>query len=338
MKDGKPVARETEAIIWGEPGTNGQHSFYQLIHQGTKLIPVDFLGFANSLNPVGDHHTLLMSNVFAQAAALAFGKTLDEVLAEGTSPELAPHKVFQGNRPSSVLLMDQLSPRTLGRLLALYEHETETKSFIWGINAFDQWGVELGKVLANRISPVLAGTQTGTFDSSTTRLIELFKKLRSRSASAVVAIVAVGWGSLWATASSAATPGFVKATAVSAASHPAALGDVFHLIGQGIVGAALIVIGSLLLQKGLKAYSRYAGERSDAKKLSMDAAEFNAKVAADPRLPKLLNGLHVIQQAPTRILPSLAFFRAMGQVFTLKQQRAMADLLEEKNIAIITAA
>ena len=146
---------QTGPIFWGEPGTNGQHSFYQLIHQGTKLIPCDFIGFAHSLNPLGNHHDLLMSNVFAQAEALAFGKTADEVKAEGTPDWLVPHRTFEGNRPSSVILAERLTPELLGKLVALYEHSVFTQSVIWHIDAFDQWGVELGKVLAGRIVPEL---------------------------------------------------------------------------------------------------------------------------------------------------------------------------------------
>ena len=140
-------------MFWGEPGTNGQHSFYQLIHQGTKLIPVDLIGFAKTLNPLGDHHDILMSNVFAQAEALAFGKTEDEVRAEGTPEAVVPHRVFEGNRPSNVLLAEQLTPFTLGALVALYEHSVFVQGTAWSINSFDQWGVELGKALAQRIVP-----------------------------------------------------------------------------------------------------------------------------------------------------------------------------------------
>ena len=153
--DGRAVDYETGAVWWGEPGTNGQHSFYQLIHQGTKLIPCDFIGFGRSLNPLGDHHDLLMANVFAQTEALAFGKTADEVRAEGTPADLVPHRVFEGNRPSNTILAEQLTPRTLGSLVALYEHSVFTQGAVWGIDSFDQWGVELGKVLAKRIVPEL---------------------------------------------------------------------------------------------------------------------------------------------------------------------------------------
>ena len=153
--EGTPVDYETGAVYWGEPGTNGQHSFYQLIHQGTKLIPVDLIGFGQTLNPLGDHHDILSSNVFAQAQALAFGKTEEEVLAEGTAPEVAPHRVMPGNRPTNVLLAEILTPRLLGALVALYEHSVFTQGTIWGIDSFDQWGVELGKVLAAAIIPEL---------------------------------------------------------------------------------------------------------------------------------------------------------------------------------------
>ncbi|MCL1892689.1 MAG: glucose-6-phosphate isomerase [Holophagaceae bacterium] len=178
--EGNPVDVPTSAVIWGEPGTNGQHSFYQLIHQGTRLIPVDFICFAKSHNPIGQHHQLLMSNVFAQAEALAFGKTEAEVRAEGVEESLVPHKVFEGNRPSSVLMAQKLTPEILGSLIALYEHITYTQAVIWGINAFDQWGVELGKALANKILPEL-DQESGAplnHDSSTNTLIKRFKELQ----------------------------------------------------------------------------------------------------------------------------------------------------------------
>ncbi len=151
--DGAHVDYDTGAIYWGEPGTNGQHSFYQLIHQGTRLIPVDFIGFAQTLNPLGDHHDLLMSNVFAQAEALAFGKTEEEVRADGTPEEVVPHRVMEGNRPTNTILAERLTPRILGTLVALYEHSVFTQGVVWGIDSFDQWGVELGKALASRIIP-----------------------------------------------------------------------------------------------------------------------------------------------------------------------------------------
>ncbi len=174
---------QTGPIYWGEPGTNGQHSFYQLIHQGTKLIPCDFIGFAHSLNPLGNHHDLLMSNVFAQAEALAFGKTLEEVKAEGTPAWLAPHRTFEGNRPSNVLLAEQLTPEILGALVALYEHSVFTQGVLWRIDSFDQWGVELGKVLARRIVPELESATAPdlTHDSSTKALIHRYRRLRGRS-------------------------------------------------------------------------------------------------------------------------------------------------------------
>ena len=153
--DGRHVDYETGAVYWGEPGTNGQHSFYQLIHQGTKLIPVDLIGFAKTLNPLRDHHDLLMSNVFAQAEALAFGKTEEEVRAEGTPEDVVPHRVMEGNRPTNTILAEQLTPRTLGSLVALYEHSVFTQGVVWEIDSFDQWGVELGKALAARIIPEL---------------------------------------------------------------------------------------------------------------------------------------------------------------------------------------
>ncbi|HWH66220.1 MAG TPA: glucose-6-phosphate isomerase, partial [Gaiellales bacterium] len=176
--DGTRVDYETGAVYWGEPGTNGQHSFYQLLHQGTRLIPCDFIGFLHSLNPLGRHHDLLMANVFAQTEALAFGKRLDEVRAEGSEAELAPHRVFEGNRPSSTLLAERLTPATLGSLVALYEHSVFTQGVIWNINSFDQWGVELGKVLAKRIAAELESDDEPelTHDSSTNALIHLYRR------------------------------------------------------------------------------------------------------------------------------------------------------------------
>jgi len=178
--DGTPVDYETGAVVWGEPGTNGQHSFYQLIHQGTKLIPVDLIGFSKTLNPLGDHHDLLTSNVFAQAQALAFGKTEQEVLAEGTPPDVAPHRVMPGNRPTNVLLAEILTPRLLGVLTALYEHIVFVQGVIWDIDSFDQWGVELGKVLAAAIAPELtAGAEPDLqHDSSTNTLIRRYRRLK----------------------------------------------------------------------------------------------------------------------------------------------------------------
>jgi glucose-6-phosphate isomerase len=178
--DGTHVDYDTGAVYWGEPGTNGQHSFYQLIHQGTQLIPVDLIGFGKTLNPIRDHHDILTSNVFAQAQALAFGKTLEEVLAEGTSEKVAPHRVMEGNRPSNVLLAEVLTPRLLGSLIALYEHSVFTQGAIWGIDSFDQWGVELGKVLAVKIIPELTSTDEPALDhdSSTNALIRRYRSLK----------------------------------------------------------------------------------------------------------------------------------------------------------------
>ena len=172
--DGKKVSYNTGPVYWGEPGTNGQHSFYQLIHQGTRLIPCDFIAFHRSLNPLGRHHELLVANVFAQAEALAFGKTAEDVRAEGTPGWLVPHRVFEGNRPSNTLLAERLTPEVLGKLVALYEHSVFTQGVIWNIDSFDQWGVELGKVLAQRIIPELERQEEPvlTHDSSTNHLIQ----------------------------------------------------------------------------------------------------------------------------------------------------------------------
>jgi glucose-6-phosphate isomerase len=178
--DGTRVNYDTSPIVWGEPGTNGQHSFYQLIHQGTRLVPCDFIGFAQSLNPLDGHHDLLMANVFAQAEALAFGKTAEEVAAEGTPAWLVPHRVFEGNRPTSTILATLLTPATLGALVALYEHSVFTQGVIWGIDSFDQWGVELGKALASRIGAELTGDgpPDGGHDSSTTTLMRRYMQSR----------------------------------------------------------------------------------------------------------------------------------------------------------------
>jgi glucose-6-phosphate isomerase len=175
--NGKEVSYETSPVYWGEPGTNGQHSFYQLIHQGTKLIPCDFIAFQHSLNPLGRHHELLMANVFAQAEALAFGKTAEEVQQEGTPDWLVPHRVFEGNRPSNIILAERLTPAVLGTLVALYEHSVFTQGVIWNIDSFDQWGVELGKVLAQRIAPELESKEEPALphDSSTNHLIRRFR-------------------------------------------------------------------------------------------------------------------------------------------------------------------
>jgi glucose-6-phosphate isomerase len=178
--EGAHVDYETGAIYWGEPGTNGQHSFYQLIHQGTKLIPCDFIGFCKTLNPLGEHHDLLMSNLLAQSEALAFGKTAAEVKAEGTADWLVPHRVFEGNRPSNTILIERLTPEVLGKLVALYEHAVFTQGVIWNVDSFDQWGVELGKVLARRITPELqpASESPLNHDSSTNTLIRRYRKLK----------------------------------------------------------------------------------------------------------------------------------------------------------------
>jgi len=179
--EGKTVDYETGQIYWGEPGTNGQHSFYQLIHQGTKLVPCDFIGFCQSLNALGNHHDLLMSNVFAQAEALAFGKTAEEVKAGGTPDWLVPHRTFEGNRPSNTILAERLTPEVLGKLVALYEHSVFTQGVIWDIDSFDQWGVELGKVLAARIIPELDDSKEPDLqhDSSTNALIRHYRKLKN---------------------------------------------------------------------------------------------------------------------------------------------------------------
>jgi glucose-6-phosphate isomerase len=174
---GNQVDYATGPIYWGEPGTNGQHSFYQLIHQGTRLIPCDFIAFARTLNPLGRHHDMLLANVFAQTEALAFGKTREAVKAEGTADGLVPHRVFEGNRPSNTIVAERLTPETLGTLVALYEHSVFTQGVIWNLDSFDQWGVELGKVLAQRIIPELeAQTEPAlAHDSSTNTLIRRYR-------------------------------------------------------------------------------------------------------------------------------------------------------------------
>ena len=181
--DGVRVDYDTGPIFWGEPGTNGQHSFYQLIHQGTRLIPCDFIAFARPLNPLGRHHDMLIANVFAQTEALAFGKTADQVKAEGTPDWLVPHRLFEGNRPSNTLMLDALTPAALGKLVALYEHLVFTQGTIWQINSFDQWGVELGKALAQRIIPELESATEPKLehDSSTNTLIRRYRKLKGAS-------------------------------------------------------------------------------------------------------------------------------------------------------------
>jgi len=178
-RDGAPVHWQTGEIVWGEPGTNGQHAFYQLLHQGTRLVPADFIGFVRPLHDVDGMHDLFCSNLLAQPRALAFGRTAQEVAAEGTPQELVPHKVMPGNRPSSVLLAPRLTPSVLGQLVAVYEHRVLTQGVVWGVDSFDQWGVELGKVMANQLAPVLtaeAEPDTGGLDSST---VELVRRLRA---------------------------------------------------------------------------------------------------------------------------------------------------------------
>ncbi|HET8734266.1 MAG TPA: glucose-6-phosphate isomerase, partial [Anaeromyxobacteraceae bacterium] len=180
--DGRPVEADTSPVWWGEPGTNGQHSFFQLLHQGTRLVPADLIVFARPLHPLGRQHDMLVANALAQAEALAFGKTADEVRAEGTPGWLVPHRVFEGNRPTSLLLLDRLGPRALGRLVALYEHEVFTQGVIWGIDSFDQWGVELGKVLAQRLLAELESPEEPKLahDASTNALVRRYRALRGR--------------------------------------------------------------------------------------------------------------------------------------------------------------
>jgi glucose-6-phosphate isomerase len=181
--DGAPVDAATGPIYWGEPGTNGQHSFYQLIHQGTRLIPCDFIAFVEALNPLGRHHDMLVANVFAQTEALAFGKTAEQVKAEGTPDWLVPHRVFEGNRPTNTILAQRLTPEALGKLVALYEHSVFTQGTIWSVDSFDQWGVELGKVLAQRIIPELESKAEPPLDhdSSTVALIRRYRRLKGAS-------------------------------------------------------------------------------------------------------------------------------------------------------------
>ncbi|WP_127503629.1 glucose-6-phosphate isomerase [Actinoplanes solisilvae] len=180
--DGSPASYQTGEVFWGEPGTNGQHAFYQLIHQGTKMIPADFIGFSTPNHDIGEMHDLFMSNFFAQTGALAFGRTLDQVLAEGTSPEIAPHRVMQGNHPTTTIIAPSLTPGVLGQLIALYEHITFTQGTVWQINSFDQWGVELGKVMANQLAPKLTSSSAPATDddSSTNNLIKLYRTQRGR--------------------------------------------------------------------------------------------------------------------------------------------------------------
>jgi glucose-6-phosphate isomerase len=178
--DGQPVSTTTGPIVWGEPGTNGQHAFYQLLHQGTRLVPIDFIGFAHPNHPLLEQHDLLMANLFAQGEALAFGKTLDEAIAEGIPEYQQAHRVFPGNRPSTTILAQRLTPNILGQLIALYEHIVFVQGCVWQINSFDQWGVELGKALANRITPELTSTEPTKHDSSTTALIEWYRAQRAQ--------------------------------------------------------------------------------------------------------------------------------------------------------------
>jgi glucose-6-phosphate isomerase len=180
--DGDTVSYDTGPIYWGEPGTNGQHSFYQLIHQGTRIIPCDFIAFAETLNPLGNHHDLLIANVFAQGEALAFGKTAEEVRGEGSPDWLVPHRTFQGNRPSNTILLQRLTPAALGKLVALYEHCVFTQGVIWNLDSFDQWGVELGKMLAQRIIPELGDAERPLgHDSSTNALIRRYRSAKGAS-------------------------------------------------------------------------------------------------------------------------------------------------------------
>jgi glucose-6-phosphate isomerase len=178
--DGRVVSYPTGPVVWGQPGTNGQHAFYQLIHQGTELIPSDLIGIARAAHPLGEHQDLLVANLLAQAEALAFGKTAEEVAAEGVDPALVPHRTFPGNRPTNVILVPSLTPSVLGQLIALYEHKVFTQGTIWGINSFDQWGVELGKALATRITPELTADEEPALahDSSTNALIQRYRALR----------------------------------------------------------------------------------------------------------------------------------------------------------------
>jgi glucose-6-phosphate isomerase len=181
-REGRPVEHTTGPVVWGEPGTNGQHAFYQLLHQGTRLVPCDFIGFCRSLNPLGDHRDLLLANLFAQTEALAFGKTSEEVAAEGVAPALVPHRTFPGNRPTNTILAEVLTPAVLGALVALYEHKVFVQGTIWNVNSFDQWGVELGKVLAGRIAKQLEGEREPELahDSSTNTLIRRYRRLRAK--------------------------------------------------------------------------------------------------------------------------------------------------------------
>jgi glucose-6-phosphate isomerase len=177
--DGAEVSTTTGPIVWGEPGTNGQHAFFQLLHQGTHLVPVDFIGFARPNHPLLDQHDLLMANMFAQAEALAFGRTLDEVVADGVPEHQQAHRVFPGNRPSTTIVAERLTPSVLGQLIALYEHIVFVQGCVWGVNSFDQWGVELGKALATRLLPELAGDADHTHDTSTSALVAWYRAHRA---------------------------------------------------------------------------------------------------------------------------------------------------------------
>jgi len=183
LRDGTPVAVQTGPVVWGTAGTNGQHAFYQLIHQGTVLVPADFLGFAQPDHEIGEHHDLLAANLFAQTEALAFGKTAEEVEADGVTGSLVAHRTFRGNSPTTTLLAKKLTPGVLGQLVALYEHKVFVQGVVWGINSFDQWGVELGKLLASRIVPELTsvGAPELQHDSSTNALIRRYRRLRGRA-------------------------------------------------------------------------------------------------------------------------------------------------------------
>ena len=176
LLDGSPVESDTGMIFWGEPGTNGQHSFYQLLHQGTRIVPCDFIGFTQSLNPLGEHHRILFANLLAQSAAMAFGRTAQEVREAGSPEDQIPHRVMEGNRPSSTILADRLTPESLGSLVAFYEHSVFTQGAVWGIDSFDQWGVELGKAMAVEIAPLLEGSGDPGRDASTNSLIARYRE------------------------------------------------------------------------------------------------------------------------------------------------------------------
>jgi fructose-bisphosphate aldolase class I len=222
--DGTEASYDTGAIYWGEPGTNGQHSFYQLIHQGTRLIPCDFIAFVRALNPLGRHHDMLLANVFAQTEALAFGKTREQVKAEGTTDDLVPHRIFEGNRPSNTIVAEELTPRTLGTLVALYEHSVFTQGVVWNIDSFDQWGVELGKMLAQRIIPELESATEPTLghDSSTNNLI---RRYRTAKAGATIMPIRQSHEFNEQLQTIRTRPGFIAALDQSGGSTPHALSD-----------------------------------------------------------------------------------------------------------------